>query len=223
MKAEGRNADEILANEVRDHSSWHFFQAVSWLDFAKRTQRVPALHYAALDLRYGIEYLLFELLVITSHRLTEAEYRKCLGHPEAMKKALRSSKLEYEKLAEFTRILLPLDPRCPKLRFWKLDELFRYWGIASEFLHFMGAHSCTYGSDVWFCKSLARLEGILTPIWEASTTMLGFGLLSRDSMEPEVRQAWLEFSAGTLKEEDLKIRMRIAQPILERRRRQTRR
>jgi hypothetical protein len=36
-------------------------------------------------------------------------------------------------------------------------------------------------------------------------------------MEPEVRQAWLEFSAGTLKEEDLKTRMRIAQPILEKR------
>ena len=221
MKPEGRTAEKILANEVLDHSSWHFFQAVSWLDFAKRTQRPAALHYAALELRLGIEYLLFELLVLTSRGLTEEDYRKCLGDPKAMKKALRSSKLDYDKLAEFTRILLTLDPRAPKLRFWKLDVLFQYWGIASELLHFVGAHSRTYASGTWFCKSLARVEGVLTPIWDASTTTVGFGLLSRGSMEPEVHQAWLEFSAGTLKEEDLKIRMRILQPALEERRGRT--
>ena len=145
MKPEGRTANEILANEVLDHSSWHFFQAVSWLDFAKRTQRPAALHYAALDLRCGIEYLLFELLVLASRGLTEQEYRKCLADPKAMKKALRSSNLDCDKLAEFTRILLSLDRRAPELRFWKLDDLFRYWGTASELLHFVGAslpHIC---------------------------------------------------------------------------------
>ena len=217
MKPEGRSADEIVANEVLDASSWHFFQAVSWLDLAKRTQRAVALHYAAFHLRYGIEYLLFELLVLSSRGLTEQEYRKCVGDPKAMQKALRSSKIDYDKLAEFTRILLSLDLRAPNLRFWKLDDLFRYWGIASELLHFVGAHSRTYGNGAWFCKSLARLEGVLAPIWETSKTTLGFGLLRKDSMEPEVRQAWLEFAAGTLKEGDLKTRMRIAQPILEKR------
>lgn len=47
----------------------------------------------------------------------------------------------------------------------------------------------------------------------------GFGLLSLESMEPEVRQAWLEFLAGRLNEESLKTRMQIAQPALEGRRR----
>jgi hypothetical protein len=147
MKPEGRTADEIVTNNVVDNASWHFFQAVSWLDYAKRTQKPSALHYAAFELRYGIEYLLFQLLVLTSRGITEEEYRKCLGNPHAMRKALRSSKLEYDKLAEFTRILMSLDPRSPKLRFWKLDELFRYWGIASEFLHFVGAQSRTYAMD----------------------------------------------------------------------------
>ena len=139
MNPEGRTADEIVANGKLDASSWHFFQAISWLDFAKRTQRATALHYAAFHLRYGIEYLLFELLVLASRGLEEEEYRKCLGNPHAMKKALRSSKFDYDKLAEFSRILLSLDPRAPKLCFWKLGDLFRYWGIASEFLHFVGA------------------------------------------------------------------------------------
>jgi hypothetical protein len=45
MNPEGKSADKILANPIADHSSWHFFQAVSWIDFAKRTQKPAALHY----------------------------------------------------------------------------------------------------------------------------------------------------------------------------------
>ena len=172
------------------------------------------LHYAALDLRYGIEYLLFELLVLTSSGLTEAEYQKCLGDPHAMKKTLRTVQMNYEKLADFSRILLTLVPGAPKLYYWKLDELFRSWGIASELLHFVGSHSRTYASEKWFAKSLMRLEGVLAPIWKVSTTTLGFGLLARSTMEPEVSQAWQEFAVGKLTEEDLKIRMQIIAPIL---------
>jgi hypothetical protein len=214
MKPEGRSADQILANPHVDHSSWHFFQAVSWADLAKRTQRPSALHYAAFELRYGIEYLLFQLLVLSNRSLTEEEYQKCVGDPHTMKKMLQSSEVGYTKRVEFTRILLELDPRAPKLRFWKLEELFKNWGIASELLHFVGAQSRTYEDGQWFVKSLARLESVLNPVWTASTTTFGFGLLSKNEVEPEVQQAWEEFSAGTLKEEDLKIRMHIIQPIL---------
>src|SRR5437762_13601654 len=35
-----------------------FFQARSWLDYAKRASSPSAIHYAAFELRYGIEYLL---------------------------------------------------------------------------------------------------------------------------------------------------------------------
>ena len=50
----------------------------------------------------------------------------------------------------------------------------------------------------------------------------GVGLMSMDSMEPEVLQAWQEFSAGELKEEALTIRMRIIQPALKARKRKSR-
>jgi hypothetical protein len=219
VKPEGHTADEIVANEVVDISTWHIFQAVSWLDYAKRERRPSALHYAAFELRYGIEYLLFELLVLSSRGLTEKEYRKCVGNPQAMRKALRSSKLEYDKLVEFTQILWSLTPDAPKLRFWKLKELSRYWGIASELLHFVGAHSRTYASTTWFNRTLARLETVILPIWEDSQATRGFGLLVKELMEPEVHAAWLEFSKGTLKEGDLKIRMQIIQPALAARRR----
>jgi len=214
MNPEGRDANRIVANELIDHSSWHFFQAVSWLDLAKRTQKPSVLHHAAFELRYGVEYLLFELLVLISHGLTEKQYQACLGDPKGMKRELRSSILNYDRLVEFTRILMSLDPKAPTLRYWRLDDLFRYWGIASEFLHFMGAHSLTYGDEKWFICALSRLEDPIREVWRASTETLGYGLFAIDKMVPEVRKAWDEFLAGSLCADDLKIRMSLAHPIL---------
>jgi hypothetical protein len=57
----GKSPKEILTNTPVDHSSWHFFQARSWLDYATRKDAPAAIHYAAFELRYGIEHLLFEL------------------------------------------------------------------------------------------------------------------------------------------------------------------
>jgi len=77
-------------------------------------------------------------------------------------------------------------------------------------------------NGVWFVKSVARLENVLSLIRKALTTTEGFGLMSEDSMEPEVLQAWKEFLAGELNEEDLESRMRIIQPVLRARRRRKR-
>jgi hypothetical protein len=215
MEPTRRTPAEIIENPLIDHSSWHFFQAVSWLDLAKRTQKPSLLHYAAFELRYGIEYLLFELLVLANHGLTEAQYQKCLGSPAAMKKMLRSNGEHYERLASFTQILLRLDGHeTLNLRYWKLDELFEYWGKASELLHFVGAHTRTYSDLSWFVRSLARLESVLEKVWRPSISTHGFGLMRPDTMEPEVRQAWEEYRQRTLSEDDLKIRMRLIQPIL---------
>jgi hypothetical protein len=213
MKPEGKSADQILANPLKEHASWHFFQAASWLDFAKRLKNPSALQYAAMELRYGVEYQLYQLLVLSGMR-TEKQYQKCLGNPKAMKKMLESSDSKYEKHSDFTRILMSLVPNAPQMRYWSLTDLFKYWGIASEFLHFFGDHSRTNADREWLNKSVGRLEKVIFPIKEALTKTQAVGLINRSSMEPEVKQAWEEFSAGTLDEENLKLRMKIIQPIL---------
>lgn len=137
-----------------------------------------------------------------------------------MKRMLRSNGEHYERLASFTQVLLHIDDHgAPRLRFWKLDELFEYWGKASELLHFVGAHTRTYNDLPWFVESMTRIEGILDKIWCAITTTHGIGLMRPDSMEPEVRQAWEEYRQGYLAEDDLKLRMRLIQPALRERRR----
>ena len=103
---QGKSPNEILANPPVDHSSWHFFQARAWLDYATRENAPSAILYAALELRYGLEYLLFQLLVLASDSLSLREYKQAIGNPKQMKKMLKSPPRNYTKLAEFTEILV---------------------------------------------------------------------------------------------------------------------
>src|SRR5436190_3267649 len=129
----GKSPNEILVNPAVDHSSWRFFQALSWLDYAVRENAPSAIHYAAFELRYGIEYLLFELLVFASESLSLREYQQAIGNPKQMKTMLASPARNYAKLAEFTKVVVSADSDAPPVQIWNLKDLFRYWGVASEF------------------------------------------------------------------------------------------
>jgi hypothetical protein len=191
----GRSADQILANVLTDkydHSSWHFFQARSWLDLAKRTENPSAIQYAAFELRYGTEYLLFELLVLKNHILNEKEYRRCIGDRGEMEKMLKHVGPNYPKLCRFTELVITTGAPSSslKFRYWNLKVIAEAFGIASEFLHFTGAHHQTHRSSDWCKSAVLRISEVLEPIWEAVTETLGSPLLNPETMEPEVRQAW---------------------------------
>jgi hypothetical protein len=211
----GRTPNEILNNPVVDISSWHFFQASSWIDYAKRSQTPSAIHYTAFELRYGIEYLLFELLVLANKNLTQTEYEKCLGDPKKMRKMLSTLGTNYHRLSEFSEMALSIDSSGIKLRFWDINELFRFWGTASNYLHFVGAHSLTYKDTNWLIKGIATLESVLTSIWNVANPTIGIGVLRPSLMEPEVYAAWLEYSAGTLSKENLRLRLKLILPALQ--------
>jgi hypothetical protein len=214
-----RSADEIIANILTDefdHSSWHFFQARSWLDLAKRTDNPSAIQYAALELRYGLEYLLFELLVLKNHFLDEKEYRRCIGHRNEIEKMLKHVGPSYPKLCRFTELVIRTGatPSYPIIQFWDLGDIAKYWGIASEYLHFVGPHIRTHRNHDWCGAAIARLSEISDKIWQAVTRTAATALLNPANMEPEVRQAWAEFQSGSLSEDELVNRMRILTPIL---------
>ena len=214
----GKSPNEILTKSPEDRSSWHFFQARSWLDYATRENAPSAIHYAAFELRYGLEYLLFELLLLASESLTLREYRKAIGNPKETKKMLKSPARDYVKLTEFTKIVVSVDSDAPPLQFWNLDDLFRHWGVASEFLHFLGPHSANYSEIDWTAKAIGRLDSVLSSIWSAMTDTIGNAMMRPSQMPPEVHQAWAEFKDGTLAKDDLTRRLMIMQPILRMRR-----
>jgi hypothetical protein len=104
------------------------------------------------------------------------------------------------------------------LRFWDINELFRFWGIASSYLHFVGAYSLTYHDANWLIKGIAELETILKNVWNAVTQTRGIGVLPPSKMEPEVHTAWLEYLSGSLSKENLSLRLRLIHPALQIRR-----
>ena len=214
----GKSPKEILSNTLADHSSWHFFQARSWLDYATREDAPSAIHYAAFELRYGIEHLLFELLVLASESLSEPEYRQAIGDPKQMNRLLASPAPNYAKLAEFAEVVVSVDSQAPPVHFWNLKALFRCWGVASEFLHFVGPHAATYSQTDWVAKAIARLDSVLTPLWSKITDTIGNAFMRPSQMQPEVHQAWTEFRDGILTKDNLVHRLKIMQPALRMRR-----
>lgn len=218
MNPRGLSPTDIWENAMLGHFTRHIFQAAAWLDVARRTKDGPTLHYVALELRYGIEYLLFELLVLTAGGLPESEYRKIIGDPHGMKKKLKSPIHDYERLISFLKIILQVQEDAPKLQYWRLDDLFRSWGIASEYLHFCGAHSYTYEDSDWVSRGIDRLGGVVDEMWATSTSTRGIGIIKPAGMEPEVRNAFERFKSGKLSDEALLHEMKLIHPALRQRR-----
>lgn len=214
MNYKDKTADQIISNKLIDHSSWHFFQASSWLDLAKRTTYVGPLHYAAFELRYGIEYLLFQLLVLTKKELTESDYKECLGNPKKMSKMLKDHERPYKKLSRFTELANSLILNKPNILYWDLSELFKYWGTASEFLHFVGAQVRTYNSKEWNISAIAKIEGILEKIWGKINKTHGIGLFDPDLMKPQVRDIWFDYLNDKIKDENVINRLKLIAPLL---------
>jgi hypothetical protein len=212
----GKTLEQILARRIGDDnwdgSNWHFFQCKSWLDLAKRTQHPSLIHFAAFDLRYGIEYLLFELLVLSSETLSEKQYKKCIGDPHEIEKMLRPHAANYEKLAEFTQVVVGLSNPQMKLHRWDIRKLFAAWGVASSYLHFVGTHRDNQRSDSWLIQSIVRLEEHLDPIWKAITESHAIGVMPPSRMVAKTKEAWNDYSAGKLSSEDLAIRLKILFP-----------
>ncbi len=214
MEFQGKTADQIISCNRFSHSSWHFLQSKSWLDLAKRTMSVGPLHYSAFELRYGIEYLLFELLTLTKAEITEDDYQKCLGSPDEMNKMLKNFERPYKMLSRFTEIANSLILNKPKILYWDLSEIFKFWGIASEFLHFRGTHNRTYESEEWIISSIARIEGVIDDLWKKVTETEGIGLLNPDTMKPSVRDIWHDYLADKINDDSVRTRLDLIKPLL---------
>jgi hypothetical protein len=67
----GKTPAEIIAIEQLDGGGY-LYKSMAWLNYFERVPVFSPLLYACIDARHGIEYLLFEELVIS----TAQTYRK---------------------------------------------------------------------------------------------------------------------------------------------------
>ena len=216
-----RSPEQILDSKRLFDDAWHVWKALSWCDYAKRTSNVTALQYAALELRFAIEHLWFDIIVTAgAGQLDIAEYARCKGNSTKMYKVLDRLFPDHAKLVRFTNITGSLDPDAPPLIEWDIPRLKRLHGEASGYLHFLGIPSETTESLEWFVRTLTLLETGANYIWHHFTTART-GQLDIASMPPEVKDAWEGFRAGELDENSVRTRLQIAQPVLRKRRRRT--
>jgi len=210
----GRSADEIRRDNAHFDSAGYLFRAVSWLDVADRESNWPALLYSCIEGRYGIEYLLFEELVIgTGARLSRPDYEKCLRDPTKLSKLIDKLIPDYTKLQQFTAAVISLAPTLPPHIQWSPRELMKDWGKLSEYLHWCGHRLDTAENSEWKGSAIADVRAVLIPIWETITRGHSMCLHPSD-MTPEIQRVWEDFKNGKVDVEAAKFRMNLLKPLL---------
>jgi len=186
----GRSADEIIGEKVYYDSVGYLYRAVSWLDHFERTPRFTTLLYACIEARMGVEYLLFEELVIsTGVKLSREDYERCLKNRNSFSKLIRQLSPDHRKAQEFTCAVTELEPAVPKLVYWDPRELEKAWGKLSKYVHWVGARTETTDDSNWLDRTGASVRDVLMPIWQKIISGQS-GLLHPSEMKPQVYEAW---------------------------------
>jgi hypothetical protein len=213
-KFEGRSPDQIVREMVNYDSVGYVFRALSWLDYAKRTRNVCALHYAAHDTRQSIEHLFFETVVLSvGTKLDREEYKKCKGNSTNLHKIVNRLNPSYERLAAFTQVVLSTDPQAPSILTSDHKYLLKSMGTISTYLHWAGEPKEAVASEVWLTDGIKQVEEVALHIWEKKTKS-NSGIMMPDGMAPEIRSLWERYSAGEMDLDAVRRTADIAHPIL---------
>lgn len=214
-----RNPEQILSEDLYFDSVGHVYRAVSWLDYFERTNLFSSLMYSCIEARMGIEHLMFEELVLsTGFRLDRDDYEKCLRSRLKFKKLIRTLNPHYEKLKEFTCVVLELlnvdtRGRTSQIVFWKIQELEKLWGKLSIHLHWTGASSETTDGPDWVNNTYEEIRDTVRLLWERMC--LGpTGILHYRDMNPHVRDIWTDYSNDKIDIDSVRRRLLLVSPPL---------
>lgn len=208
-----RTAESIVSENLHFESSGYIYRSLSWLDYAERTRSPVALQYAAHDLRQAIEHLLFEeILLSTGSRLTESQYKRCLGNATKLRKIINDISPHHRKLSEFVNAVMETSESKISIAVWDHDLLMRYWGCSSKYLHWSGDSRETVKSTIWLTTSIEQLNQAANYIWSKLTTSVT-GTMKIDEMHPEVRALWDQYLSDLIDINQVRIRLDILKPV----------
>ncbi len=214
-----RDPKEIMGENIYFDSIGHIYRAMSWLDYFERMNQFPSLLYSCIEARMGIEQMLFEEIVLsTGFQLDRNGYERCLKSRMKFGKLIRQLSPDYEKLQQFTRVVLELtgmgtDEPVPQLVFWKTRELEEAWGRLSRFLHWPGAPTETTDDPDWINNSYRDIKNTLLPIWERMSSG-PTGILHHNDMKPKVHDIWTDFRNEKIGIDSVRWHLKLICPIL---------
>ena len=209
-----RTPQEIISENIFHDTRGFMFRAVSWLDMADQTRRFTAFHYACIDARLAIEHLIFEQLAITAGNDLDAEkYKRCVDNPPKLDKLLRQTVPDYEKLQEFTKLVVSLSHGVPPVNQWNIKDLRKSWGRLSYYLHWVGAYPQTTENPKWQAQAIQDVKDIIEPLWQKISSGHS-GSIRLESMPPPVREIWNEFRDGQIDFESARSRLNLVRDQL---------
>ena len=210
-----RTPEEIVGEKLYFDSAGYFYRAMSWLDHFEKNDQFPALLYTCIEARYGIEYLMFEELVIsTGANLTIEEYEECLKNPTKLYNVFRRISPDYDRLQGFAKIIVSLAPGFPKMIQWNLKKLLKSWSTISNYLHWCGSKNNTTELKEWRDNAGVKVRNAVEPIW-LNITSGKSGMMHPKDMHPEIHELWQQYKDNKVDAEGIKIRMAILKPMLE--------
>ena len=214
-----RNANQILSENLYFDSVGHVYRAISWLDHFERTNWYSSLTYSCIEARMGIEHLMFEQLVLsTGFRLDRSDYEKCLGSRMKFKKLIRTLSPQYEKLQQFTRVVLELisvetHGRAPQIIFWEIQDLEKSWGKLSVHLHWRGASTETTDDPDWIHTTYEDIRHTVLSLWDRLSSA-PIGILHYRDMKPPVRDIWTDYCDDRIDIDNVRRRLELVRPCL---------
>ena len=210
-----RTPEQIVSEKIYFDSAGYLYRAMSWIDHFERNDHFVSLLYACIEARYGIEYLIFEEIIIsTGADLSMEEYDKCLKSPTKLYNALKRISPDYERLQGFAKIIVSLEPSFPKTIQWQPKKLLKAWGAISNYLHWCGSKNNTTEVKKWRMDAGVKVRGIVEPIWVKISSGQSAIMHPKD-MHPEIIELWELYKNDSINAESVKIRMQILKPLLQ--------
>lgn len=212
-----RSPEEIISQRIYFDSVGYTYRSLSWLDIAKQERNVPALQYAAQDVRQAIEQLLFEEIIMSvGTELDRGEYEKCKGNSTKLYKVIRRLNPDYKKLIKFLQAIASADPQMPPIESWDHKKLMRHSGNVSNYLHWVGEPAETFESDTWLSDGITIVEEAAEYIWHKMSRGYS-GIMMPEKMQTEIRECWERFRVNEISFNDAKRIIHLAQPVLRQR------
>ena len=207
LEHRNRTPKEIISESVYFDGPGFMYRAMPWLDLADRSGHFAAFQYACIDARLAIEHLIFEQLAITAGDALDAEkYEHCVANPRKLDKLLQQIVPDYEKLQEFTQLVVSLSPGHLLLNHWDIKDLRKSWGRLSRYLHWTGAHPQTTEDPSWKAREIREAKAIIEPLWQKISSG-HTGTLRPEDMKPPVRGIWAKFKTGEIDFESARVRL----------------
>lgn len=211
----GLTADQIL--EISDGTSTgHIVRAIAWIDLAQRTRKTFVLTYGGIELRYGIEQLVFELLSlhkkITSQDMREYlagkdyfpdenSYEKLESGDEYMYKFIWRQ-LEDKKNSSFTKyaVLYKVLTESSRLNQWDYSSLRDIWKSASKVCHFFGTDGLMKIEPTKFDQGLEELNESALTAWNLSQGRTKTLIVDFNTLRPDLSRIWTRFLSDEIDE-----------------------